>query len=219
MHLIALNSSIDPAGNQRAWLENDLREHKNVTFCMAGYHKPIWPHTSGKSENPLQYNQWAHLFYDYGLDLSFDGDSHMSKITYALKPDSTAAESFMGYIRDDSTGTMFLGEGSWGAFPRPNDDDKPWTIKSFRGNQVKWIHVFPQSGDLPDRMSIYTVMSATYDDQEVQTLYNTDVAPLSEENLFNVPVNLKLVENGSFGYSVEYPFYLNEQLPENLPAR
>ncbi len=219
MHLIALNSSMDPAGEQRAWLEKDLQEHKDFTFKMAGYHKPIWPHTSSKSENPDEYYQWAHLFYDNGLDISFDGDSHMSKITFPLRPDSTASDSYMGYIRDDSTGTMFLGEGSWGAFPRPNDDDKPWTIKSFRGNQVKWIHVFPKSGDLPDRMSIYTVMSATYDEQEVQTLYNTDVAPLSEKNHFTVPDNLKMVENGEYGYALEFPFHLNEQLQENLPVR
>jgi len=219
MHLMALNSSIDPAGAQRDWLENDLREHKDAAFSVAGYHKPIWPHTTSKAENPLEYNQWAHLFYDYGLDISIDGDSHMSKITFPLKPDSTSEDSYMGYVRDDERGTMFLGEGSWGAFPRPNDDDKPWTLKSFRGNQVKWIHVFPKSDTFPDRMSIYTVMSATYDEQEVQMLYNTDIEPLTEENLFTVPDNLKLVENGEYGYAIEYPFVLNEKLEENLPKR
>lgn len=209
-HMMALNSSVGVGGHQRSWLENELKNHEYFAFKVAGYHKPIWPHTSSKRENPEEYNEWAQLFYDYGLDVSFDGDSHMSKITYPLRPDSTAVDSFMGYVRDDEKGTMFLGEGSWGAFPRPNDDDKPWTIQSFRGNQVKWIQVFPAEDQLPDRMSIYTIMTATYDENEVQTLYGDDVEPLTEANLFDVPENLDLVENGDYGKVMWFPLSLNQ---------
>lgn len=209
-HAIALNSSVGVGGNQRDWLENDLKTHKDFSFKIAGYHKPIWPHTTKKRENPEEYNEWAQMFYDYGLDLSLDGDSHMSKITYPLKPDSTSADSFMGYVRDDERGTMFLGEGSWGAFPRPNDDDKPWTIQSFRGNQVKWFHVLPKENNLPDRVSIYTIVSATYDADENQTLYDAKVKTLTEENLFDVPQGLELIENGPYGVEIKYPFSLNE---------
>jgi hypothetical protein len=210
-HLIALNSSVDPGGNQRDWLENDLKLHEHYVFKIAGYHKPFWPHTSRKSENQYEYDQWAPLFYEYGLSISVDGDSHMSKITYSLRPDTTSADSYMGYVRDDERGTMFLGEGSWGASPRANDDDKPWTIKSFSGNQFKWIHVFPQEENKPDRMSIYTVVSATYDEDKNQTLYDADVESLTEEDLFKIPENLKLVENGAYGVEVKYPFSLNQE--------
>jgi len=209
-HIIALNSSVDEGGRQRDWLEEDLKAHEDFSFKIAGYHKPFWPHTSSKPENQYQYNQWAHLFYDYGLDISMDGDSHMSKITYPLRPDSASVDSFMGYVRDDEKGTMFLGEGSWGAFPRSIDDDKPWTIKSFRGNQVKWIHVFPKEENLPDRMEIYTVVSATYDDNDVQTLYEANVSSLSEDNLFDIPENITMVEYGEFGKVIKYPFSLNK---------
>lgn len=209
-HIIALNSSVGVDGKQRDWLENDLKSHKDFTFKLAGYHKPIWPHTTSKRENPQEYNEWGHLFYDYGLDISMDGDSHISKITFPLRPDSSATDSYMGYVRDDARGTMFLGEGSWGAFPRLNDDDKPWTIKSFRGNQIKWIQVMPKDADQPDRMSIYTIVSATYDEDENQTLYDADVESLTEENLFDVPENLELVENGSYGVEIKYPFTLNK---------
>lgn len=209
MHLIALNTEIDEGGDQRNWLENDLKTHKDYTFKIAGYHKPFFPHTTRKGENPYQYNQWAHLFYDYGVNLSLDGDTHMSKITYPLRPDSTTADSFMGFVRDDEKGTMFLGEGSWGAHPRDNDDDKPWTIKSYSANQIKWIHVMPKKGDLPDRMSIYTVITGTYDENENQTLYDGDVESLSEDNLFDIPENLNLLEYGEYGKVIKYPFSLN----------
>ncbi len=209
-HIMALNSSVDEGGSQRDWIEEDLKRYQHFTFKIAGYHKPIWPHTSRKAENPYQYRQWAHMFYKYGLDISMDGDSHMSKITYPLRPDSTAAGSHMGYVRDDQKGTMFLGEGSWGAFPRANDDDKPWTIKSFSGNQIKWIHVLPKEEDMPDRMSIYTVISATYDENEKQTLYDEEVESLTEENVFKVPDHIEMVEYGPYGYEVKYPFVLNQ---------
>ena len=208
-HIMALNSSVGVGGNQRNWLENELKAHEDYAFKIAGYHKPIWPHTSSKRENPEEYNEWAKLFYDYGLDVSFDGDSHMSKITYPLRPDSAAADSFMGYVRDDEKGTMFLGEGSWGAYPRANDDDKPWTIQSFRGNQVKWIHVLPKEGELPDRMSIYTIPSATYDTADNQTLHNQDIKALSEDDIFEIPENLELVDNGPYGKVMQYPMSLN----------
>ena len=209
-HMIALNSEIDEGGPQKAWLEQDLKTNEGYRFKIAGYHKPFWPHTSRKAENQYQYNQWAHLFYDYGLDVSLDGDSHMSKITYPLRPDSTSANSFMGFVRDDEKGTIFLGEGSWGAWPRVNDDDKPWTIKSHSSNQVKWIHVQPKEGDLPDRMSVYTVISSTYDENDNQTLYDSEVEALSEENLFDIPKGIEFVENDPYGVELKYPFRLNE---------
>jgi len=208
-HVIALNSSVDEGGPQKTWLENDLKSHKNYSFKIAGYHKPFWPHTSRKAENEYQYNQWAQMFYDYGLDISMDGDSHMSKITFPLRPDSVSADSFMGYVRDDENGTMFLGEGSWGAHPRAIDDDKPWTIKSFSGNQIKLIHVMPKENNLPDRMDIYTVISATYDEDDKQTLYEENVGRLTEDNLFDIPENITLLENGGYGKVIKYPFKLN----------
>ena len=211
-HVIALNSSVDEGGAQRDWLQEDLKTHKDYSFKIAGYHKPFWPHTSSKAENEYQYNQWAKMFYDYGLDMSMDGDSHMSKITYPLRPDSTSADSFMGYVRDDGKGTMFLGEGSWGAHPRAIDDDKPWTIKSFSGNQIKWFHVQPEEGNLPDRMSIYTAITATYDENDNQTIYNEDVNSLTEDNLFDIPENLDLLENGEYGKVIKYPFSLNSTI-------
>ena len=209
-HMIALNTEIDEGGAQKEWLENNLKANEAFRFKIAGYHKPFWPHTSRKAENQYQYNQWAHLFYDYSLDMSLDGDSHMSKITYPLRPDSTHTDSFMGFVRDDENGTMFLGEGSWGAFPRVNDDDKPWTIQSHSSNQIKWIHVLPREEAGQDQISIFTAISSTYDSAENQTLYNAEVASLTESNLFDIPAGLKLIENGSYGVEMKYPFSLNE---------
>ena len=155
-HLIGLNTQIDEGGTQRDWLEQDLKTHANYTFKIAGYHKPFHPHTQKKSENVYQYNQWVNLFYNYRISIAIEADAHLHKITYPLKPDSSDL-SYEGFVRDDQNGVMFIGEGSWGAWPRVDNDIKPWTVTSGSYNQIKWIHVFPQGEDSPAYLEIFTV--------------------------------------------------------------
>jgi hypothetical protein len=209
-HITLLNSEIEEGGEQREWLETDLMSHKDFTFKVAGYHKPMRPHTQRKSENDYQYEQWAGLFYQYGLDLSIDGDSHMHKITYQLKP-SNDTGSEQGFIRDDEHGTMFIGEGSWGARPRVNDDDKSWTLHSGSFNQIKWIHVKPGTDNQPASMEIFTVITSAYDDEGNQSLFVDEVENLDEDNIFEIPGNINLYEDSDYGRSIKYPFYLNQR--------
>ncbi len=206
LHIIALNSEIQIDGAQKEWLENDLKENVNCTFKIAGFHKPFRPHTTRKRENDFLYEQWVWLFDKYGLDVAIDADSHMHKITYPVRPDTLSSESYMGFVRDDKNGTMYIGEGSWGASPRANDDDKPWTIASGSFNQAKWIHVFPDEEKSPSHLKIYTVITASYDSLGNQTLFDKDVEALTENNLLAIPDNLNLFKNESFGSYVEYPY-------------
>jgi hypothetical protein len=206
LHLIALNSQIEQGGAQKEWLEGDLRKNEPFTFKVAAYHKPFWPHTAGKGENSYQYKQWAYLFHKYGLNISFDADSHMHKITYPVTPDTISQTSDMGYVRDDLNGTMFIGEGSWGAHPRLNDDDKPWTLASGSFNQVKWIHVYPENREEQAHIDIYTVITADYDEFEQLQVFNEEVEPLGEDNRFTVPAGLKLFRIQEGKDFVSYPY-------------
>lgn len=190
VNIMAINSEIERAGKQLEWIENNLKEHQNYSLKIAGYHKPFRPHTQKKMEQDYQYDLWAQMFYDYGLDLSLDGDSHMHKITYPLRP-SNEEGSYQGFIHDDEKGTIFIGEGSWGAYPRANDDDKPWTVQSGSFNQIKWIHVKPES-KTKLTLEIFTVISATYDENDKQTLYADAVENLDDNHPFRIPENIKL---------------------------
>lgn len=200
-HMIALNSQIDEGGAQRAWLEADLAAHKDDTFKIAAYHKPFRPHTESKSENDYQYDQWAQLFYDYGLDIAAEADSHMSKITWPLRPDP---EGDHGFVRDDTRGTMFIGEGSWGAAPRDNNDDKQWTMRSGSFNQFKWLHVHPAMGDQPARIEIRTVMSAWRDAEGRLVSGVEGVESLTEDNVFAIPAGISLFSTPETGDAVVY---------------
>ncbi len=138
-----LNSQIPAFGEQKEWLEKDLGKHsKKTTHLVAGYHKPMRPHVSAKSEgdNPMH---WADTFYENGLDLALESDSHVMKRTLPLRPDPKGHEGFSPAPKDPKA-TVFIGEGCWGAPLRAADDAKPWTIATESFNGIDWIEVTPE---------------------------------------------------------------------------
>jgi hypothetical protein len=132
-----LNSSFPPGGNQLDWLTNDLFRAK-ATWKIAQYHHAMRPHTASKPERDELITLWATQFTRYGVDLVVESDAHTVKQTWPIRP-SRAPGSSEGFIRDDKRGTVYVGEGCWGAPLRANNDNKPWTRASGRFNQFKWI--------------------------------------------------------------------------------
>lgn len=138
-----LNSQIPADGDQGEWLRKGLKKYRGeVTHLVAGYHKPMRPHVSRKSEG-LNPHLWADIFYECGLDLAIESDSHVMKRTFPLKPDSAGTEGF-SRSKNDKNATVYIGEGCWGAPLRAADDAKPWTIATDSFNGFDWIHVTPE---------------------------------------------------------------------------
>jgi hypothetical protein len=206
-HIIALNSQIGDLENQTKWLEEDLKNHQDFTFKFAGYHKPMRPHTESKSENNHLVEAWTPLFYQYKLDVAMEGDSHMSKMTFPIRP-SEEPGSYEGFIRDDENGTMYIGDGSWGASPRPNNDDKPWTLRSGSFNQINWIQVFPEEEEKPAYVEIRTVITSERnpDNEDEIISHVDDVSSLSESNLLAIPANINLFSTEPYGAVITYPY-------------
>lgn len=212
MHLTILNSEIKPSlkrdSKQTDWLIKDLEETKDFTIKMAAYHKPFRPHTQGKRENLTLYHNWAYLFHEYGLDISADADSHMSKITYPVIPDSI--NGVEGFIRDDLNGTMFIGEGSWGASPRVADDTKSWTLRDGSFNQIKWLQFFPDTEYVPAHIDIRTVITATRDTTNLPVSHVDGVGYLTDDDVFAVPEGINLFSTEPYGAVIRYPFRRKE---------
>ncbi len=202
-HLVLLNSEVEVGGRQRVWLEADLQNHGRAQFSAVAYHKPLRPHYTGKADQVRQYDEWAGLFYDFGVDLAFEGDTHLHAITYPIRPTDEEGND-EGFIRDDLFGTMYLGEGSWGAQTRPPDDVKPWTLASGEFNQVKWVHVYPSNGETPGWMEIYTVVTGTMEDGQYSEQVSA-VGENSEADVFALPENLVLADLPGGEPAVTYP--------------
>jgi hypothetical protein len=184
---------------QTKWLINDLKNNPGPTFKIASYHKPLRPHTSSKPENDYLYDAWAEPFHKYGVDAAIEGDSHMHKITYPVRP-GIGPDSHQDFIRDDETGTIFMGEGSWGAKTRADDNDKPWTLDSAQITQFKWFHVHP------NRIEIRTVLTENAE----------EVDSASDENPFALPEGLQLHAAPNYGTVIRIPFSLNNWHDEKL---
>ena len=177
MRYYALNSEIPAMGKQGEWLENDLKKHsQSVRFLVAGYHKPMRPHVGAKKEGSNPY-KWAQMFYDHGMDLAFESDSHCIKRTQPLKPSKDGEEGFVA-APNDPKATVYTGEGSWGAPTRNADDAKSWTLDCAKLSGFDWVHVGK------DQMQLKTVLLGEKGAD--------DVSAVSKSNDFNTPSGLKL---------------------------
>lgn len=177
-----LNTEISVAGNQTEWLKNDLAENRDVRWKIVQYHKPMRPHVSRKPEGSAQYSEWARLFFEEHVQLVVECDAHTVKSTWPIRP-STGKGSDEGFIRDDRKGTVYVGEGCWGAPLRQSDDPKSWTRDHGMFNQFKWIFV--------DREQI-EIRTIKVDNAE-------EVGSVSENDPFQIPENLDIwePENGA----------------------
>jgi len=134
-----LNSLFPPGGDQLKWLSTDLSRSKSM-WKIAQYHHAMRPHTASKPERDELIAYWATQFTQHGMNLVCESDAHTVKQTFPIRPSKEPGAS-QGFIRDDRRGTVYVGEGCWGAPLRANNDDKPWTRASGRFNQFKWIWV------------------------------------------------------------------------------
>lgn len=136
-----LNTEISVAGNQATWLENDLQaNYDNHDWNIAQYHTCMRPHTTDKSNGDAQYNAWSELFHDYRVQLVVESDAHDVKTTFPVKP-STGPNSEDGFELDTLGGTVYIGEGCWGAPLRTNDWNKSWTRNSGSFNSFHWLKI------------------------------------------------------------------------------
>lgn len=171
--LYTLNSLISPSGKQRIWLEGDLKANKNVTWKMAQYHQGMRPHTRRKAARDDIYANWAKIFHDQRVDLVLESDAHVVKTTYPISPGPNGDD---GFVRDDENGTVYIGEGCWGAPLRSADNPRAWTRAHDSFNQFKWI--FVRQSDI----EIRTVKTENVD----------YVREVSDDDIFQVPVGLTL---------------------------
>ncbi|WP_025664704.1 Ig-like domain-containing protein [Aquimarina megaterium] len=176
-----LNSLTAISGDQTNWLKNDLNANQDIIWKIAQYHFPMLPHVSSKIDNLIEYANWAQLFYDKDVKLVIECDAHTVKSTWPLRP-STNSGNEGGFVRDED-GTVYVGEGGWGAPLRDNDDIKSWTRDSGKFNQFKWIFI--------DEVKIET--------RTIKVDNAIQVGEVSNHDVFEIPDNLDIwnPSNGS----------------------
>ena len=203
MEIFTLNSETEPGVGYGAYSDQDSAiwdaqtaqfaadaAASAATWKIGNYHRPMRPHTSGKTEGTGRIEAWAETFSNEGFNLVVESDTHMSKYTFPVVF-SNEEGSYQDFKRDDANGTMFIGEGSWGAPTRPTDDDKPWTLDSGSFWQYKLVHA------TTTEMNIHTVRFGSENEQEAGTMLDPDsVTALTQADqdadAFAVPADLPL---------------------------
>ncbi len=175
LRIYTLNSFLPAGGDQKTWLASDLEQHKNAIFKLAQYHLPMRPHVNGKENNNEEVLHWANLFNKYQVNVAVECDAHVIKYTYPIRPSSTTG-STDGFIRDDERGTVYIGEGTWGAPLRTANNNRVWTrnSESFHGFHWLWID--------KNKIEIRTVRTALSD----------KAAALTSKNIFDIPAGLEI---------------------------
>ncbi len=176
LNLISLNSEIWKFGSQRLFLRKTLKEHKDYYWQIPQYHRPIRAHVKAKKEMNTQYKNFVPEFEKFNnVRLCLENDSHTCKVTWPIiSDDSDQADE--GFIRNDSIGIVYAGEGCWGAPLRAADDQKSWTRDAEAVNQFNLIFISKE------KIELRTVLYENVDLIEENT----------EDSRFIIPSNLKL---------------------------
>lgn len=202
LRLLTLNTMAASGGDQKTWLERELNGAKGFIWRFAQYHHAMRPHTTGKPERDDLVQNWAPLFLYHQVQLALESDSHVAKWTYPIRV-SKEIGSAEGFIRDDERGTVYVGEGCWGAPLRNSDDNKKWTRNSGSFNHFNLIYV--EQG----KIEVRTVIS------------DQSQGVMESKSPFVLPIGLKLWEpsNGSVLTIVnKKAALLTQNAPNNRPA-
>lgn len=145
--LYSLNTEKDGCTDvQTTWLTNDLSLHSdNINqpyWKLVQYHVPMVSHGEYSPRNDL-IDCLAPKFKDYKVNLAMESHVHVVKWTWPIVP-STAAGSEKGFIRDDNNGTVYIGEGTWGAPLRDTYTPNSWTRDQGKFNSFFLVCVSKQ---------------------------------------------------------------------------
>ena len=147
------------------WLQSDLANNgSSATWRFAQYHKPMFPHYTGKSDNPTLFTWWAQNFYDYAMNVVVESDTHLTKVTQAVVPNGS------DFATTTSGGTVYVGEGSWGAPARSANDPKSWTIDLASIQQYKVIQVSPDQAVVRTAQFDSSASTLSREDREADPL-------------------------------------------------
>lgn len=128
-------------GTQTNWLNNTIKNRKNVRHIIPVYHIAGWPNFRsfrGTQEDLIR-NNWHHVFRDNKLRLVFEHHDHNYKRTYPIGncTDQIEHELNCDYGSDAADGVIYMGGGSWGS-----DNDRTAQNRWYLEKISQQIHNF-----------------------------------------------------------------------------
>jgi hypothetical protein len=154
-------------GPQTAWLCQTLAARSEVPYLFAAYHEGAYPsyyNPDGKVPRTLR-THWSPLFDRYHLQVAFEHHSHAWKETYPIKNNQI-----------DPSGTLYFGDGAWGAPPRKTNNH--WYLEHrARKNNVYLVELTP---------ALATLTALDLLGEPLQTTTLTPREPISLQEINNM---------------------------------
>lgn len=119
--LLTLNTNISVTGDQRDWLEAELKRQRQDSnkWIVLQYHRPSYQSVKAVQNGSQQRQHWVPLFEKYQVDLVCEADDHMLKRTVPIYEDK----------HDPVRGITYIGDGGLGV-PQRVPDLTRWYLKS-----------------------------------------------------------------------------------------
>lgn len=119
--LLTLNTEISKAGDQRNWLEDQLRHQReeDKKWIIVQYHVPSYGSVKSYRQGDAQRLHWVPLFEQFDVDLVCEADHHSLKRTVPIRNDQ----------HDPERGIVYIGDGGMGV-PQRTPDPSRWYLQS-----------------------------------------------------------------------------------------
>jgi len=135
IRLITLNTETSAAGDQKRWLERELKQARpKHRWVIVQYHRPAWPAVKGPSSAK---QHWVPLFEQYNVDLACEADGHNIKRTPPIRDEEV-----------DPTGITYIGEGGLGVGQRtPKIEDRWWLQAPGKAGRGHHVHLLSMDAE------------------------------------------------------------------------
>ncbi len=118
--MISLNTNLDIRGEQRDWLEVQLRElHPTNRWLFVQYHVPAYGSAKSIRRGAAQRQYWVPLFEEYGVNLIGEADHHTLKRTVPIRYGAP----------DPENGIIYIGDGGLGVPQRTPETANRWWLQ------------------------------------------------------------------------------------------
>lgn len=138
-------------GTQAAWLDAEMVAKAAYRNQFALYHIPLYPGDRPFSDpgSTAGHDNWLPIFDAHGLTTAFENHDHVMKRSKFLK----------GGV-EDSSGTLYIGDGCWGRSPRAGDQSGAPYIAALQSERHFWLVDVPNAA-LPNATIRYRAIDIT----------------------------------------------------------
>ncbi len=113
--------------SQVTWLDEAMTADEAIARKFAIYHVPLYPSVREHKGEPGR-THWVPIFDKHGLTTAFENHDHAHKRTHVLKDNKI-----------DPTGTLYLGDGSFGREPRELNKAELWYMDVANSKAHFWL--------------------------------------------------------------------------------